>query len=485
MASDVVSLGSDTFPEFVDTHALVLAKFYAPWCGHCKTLAPEYETAATELKAKDISLVEIDCTESQELCAEHKVQGYPTLMVFRDGQPAPYNGGRTSPQIIKYMESELLPPVTEVTLENLESFADEEVAGLALFEKKDEAFKNYTSIAAKFHHQLTFGSTFDPAVAEKLGVTTFPSFVVFSKHLEKPAVLDTTADFAFEEKPIVEHLMRNSLAPAGEIGPESFRAYMVSGLPLAYLFYSNAEERERYEPALLELAKEFHGVVNIGFIDSVKYGSHAPNINLNEHQFPAFAVHDITTNKKFPIKQDTDLSPKVVAQHLRDFIAGTLIPDVKSEPVPEKQEGPVYKAVLGNYDELVLDEDKDVLIEFYAPWCGHCKKLAPIYEELGALYFNHPQLKHKVAVAQMDHTANELEGIEIAGYPTIMLFPAGNKKEPIVFESGARTLENLNAFIRDKGTHGVDGLKSQKKKTKRSKKAKKAKKVKSKVADEL
>lgn len=133
----------------------------------------------------------------------------------------------------------------------------------------------------------------------------------------------------------------------------------------------------------------------------------------------------------------------------------------------------------------MLDEDKDVLIEFYAPWCGHCKKLAPIYEELGALYFNHPQLKHKVAVAQMDHTANELEGIEIAGYPTIMLFPAGNKKEPIVFESGARTLENLNAFIRDKGTHGVDGLKSQKKKTKRSKKAKKAKKVKSKVADEL
>ena len=61
---------------------------------------------------------------------------------------------------------------------------------------------------------------------------------------------------------------------------------------------------------------------------------------------------------------------------------GEIDPYLKSEDVPESNDGPVKVAVAKNFDSLVTDSGKDSLVEFYAPWCGHCKKLTPIYEEV-------------------------------------------------------------------------------------------------------
>ena len=68
--------------------------------------------------------------------------------------------------------------------------------------------------------------------------------------------------------------------------------------------------------------------------------------------------------------------------------AGELEPHVKSEAIPT-QVGPVTVAVAKNFEDVVTNSDKDVLIEFYAPWCGHCKKLAPTFDELGEAVRQH------------------------------------------------------------------------------------------------
>lgn len=97
-ASDVHDLKKDTFNDFVKEHDLVLAEFFAPWCGHCKSLAPEYEEAATTLKEKDIALAKVDCTEEADLCKEYGVEGYPTIKVFRGPDNVqPYSGQRKAP----------------------------------------------------------------------------------------------------------------------------------------------------------------------------------------------------------------------------------------------------------------------------------------------------------------------------------------------------------------------------------------------------
>lgn len=108
--------------------------------------------------------------------------------------------------------------------------------------------------------------------------------------------------------------------------------------------------------------------------------------------------------------------------------------------------------VAKNYEDVVMDNDKDVLLEFYAPWCGHCKNLAPKYEELASLYSG--SHADRIVVAKVDATANDVPD-EIQGFPTIKLFRAGDKSDPVDY-SGSRTVEDLANFIRDNGSHHVD-----------------------------
>lgn len=68
---------------------------------------------------------------------------------------------------------------------------------------------------------------------------------------------------------------------------------------------------------------------------------------------------------------------------MQELSEGKLSPYLKSEDVPADNSAPVKVAVAKNFDEVVANNGKDTLIEFYAPWCGHCKKLVPIYDELG------------------------------------------------------------------------------------------------------
>jgi len=101
----VYVLNRDTFAYFTKPKDLVLVEFYAPWCGHCKTLEPEYAKAAQKLRKNGLYLAKVDATKEGALAKEHFVQGFPTIILFRNGEKVEdYDGGRTSGEIVEYME---------------------------------------------------------------------------------------------------------------------------------------------------------------------------------------------------------------------------------------------------------------------------------------------------------------------------------------------------------------------------------------------
>jgi protein disulfide-isomerase A1 len=423
---------------------------FAPWCGHCKALAPEYETAATTLKEKDIKLVKVDCTEEADLCQEYGVEGYPTLKVFRGLENiSPYSGQRKADSLISYMTKQALPAVSDVTKDTLEEFKTaDKVVLVAYFAADDKASnETFASVANGLRDNYLFGATNDAALAKAEGVKQ-PGLVLYKSFDDGKDVFTEK----FDADAIRDFAKVASTPLIGEVGPETYSDYMSAGLPLAYIFAETPEEREQFAKELKPLALKHKGEINFATIDAKSFGQHAGNLNLKVGTWPAFAIQRTAKNEKFPYDQDAKITEKAIGTFVEDFLAGKIEPSVKSEPIPEKNDGPVTTIVAHNYKDVVIDNDKDVLVEFYAPWCGHCKALAPKYEELGQLYAS-DALSKLVTIAKVDATANDVPD-EIQGFPTIKLFPAGKKDEPVDY-SGSRTVEDLVEFIKENGSHQV------------------------------
>ena len=172
-------------------HHLWIVEFFAPWCGHCKNLAPEYEKAATNLKGL-VKIAAIDCDKEQQLCGGFGIKGFPTIKVFKpsgDPQKPPtpedYNGPRTAAGIANYA-TEIMPSyVTSLTKKNHDQFLEKnsDLPIVLSFTEKDKTSSLYKGLSAEFKGRLAFAEVkkSQKELVSQYEVKNFPSVLVLKK----------------------------------------------------------------------------------------------------------------------------------------------------------------------------------------------------------------------------------------------------------------------------------------------------------------
>lgn len=443
----VLVLTEENFDGAIADNAAMLVEFYAPWCGHCKNLAPEYAKAATALKDEPVKLAKVDATEHKELGSRFGVQGFPTLKFFKNGKPQEYNGGRTSDEIVNWLKKKSGPPAVTLATEDDLMKAQEsgDVLVVGVFDSMDSDQAKEFLTAAGDDDSLAYAVTTADAIKTKLSAKA-NSIALLKDFDELRADLDLAASTKAAD--IAEFVAASSVPLVQTFSQESSQKIFKSPITVHSLFFTktDADYHESTIATFKKVAEEKRGkclFINVPSTESrvMDY------FGFKEEDLPAYVLADMGGKgamKKFTF--DGKYEAAEISAFVDSFFDGKLKPSLKTEtPVPEDTAGDVIVLKGSSFNELVLDNSKDVLVEFYAPWCGHCKNLEPIYDELGAKFKDDAD----VVIAKMDATANEIDvaGVEVAGFPTLYFFPGNDKKSPVKYDGG-RDIDGFMSYLK-------------------------------------
>ncbi|KAF3523460.1 hypothetical protein F2Q69_00051794, partial [Brassica cretica] len=467
----VLTLDHSNFTDTINKHDFIVVEFYAPWfrsdppfCFNLRRrrsciehssnvgviFCLQYEKAAAELSSQSppIVLAKIDASEESNkgIANEYKIQGFPTIKILRKGGKSiqDYNGPREAAGIVTYVKKQSGPASAEIKSADgaAEVIGEKSVVAVGVFPKlSGEEFDSFMAVAEKLRADYDFAHTLDGKLLPRGDSSVAGPVMRLFKPFDELFV--DSKDFNGEA---LEKFVKESSIPLVTVFDKDpsnhpyVSKFFDSPATKVMMFVNfTGETAESLKSKFREVATSSKGQ-DLAFLvgDAESSQGALQYFGLEESQVPLIIIQ--TSDSKKYLKANVAVDQ--IESWMKDFKDGKVAAHKKSQPIPAENNEPVKVVVAESLDDMVFNSGKNVLIEFYAPWCGHCQKLAPILDEVALAFQNDPS----VIVAKLDATANDIpsDTFDVKGFPTIYFRSADGK---VVVYEGSRTKEDFISFI--------------------------------------
>jgi len=366
-----------------------------------------------------------------------------------------YNGPREADGIVKYMRTKAGPTSKELnSVEEAEKFlANNEHSIIGFFKSASSSLATeFKKVADQLAENYRFAQTSNPEVLAKYGHED--QIVLYQPprlqvKLEATENVYTGAASSNAIKSFIQNELHGIAGHRTTGNAQDFKS------PLVVVYFNvdyvkDVKGSNYVRNRVIKVAQKLKG-------ENLKLRFAISNVEEFKAELAEFGIDNPTSDAKYIIgrgandekyKFEGEYSVENLEKFARDLLAGSLTQYLKSEPLPTDNSDAVRTVVAKNFDEVVNDETKDVLIEFYAPWCGHCKTLAPKYEELAKKL----QEEDGIVIAKMDATANDVPSYySVQGFPTLYFAPKGQKRSPRKYEGG-REVDDFVKYLAKEST---------------------------------
>ena len=439
----IMYLTDKTIEEAISSNERLLLLVFAHWCPHCKRAYPNFSEAAKSEEAKkyNIAFANINGDYYRNVLSKYQVSGFPTIFYFSNygKEKSYYNGNSKSKNdFIEWMYRKVVNPLKVIkSVDEIKNNYENKNEISYIYFGNEPRELNIIKSKAENDFDHIYGHVKNEKVMEKYGVKP-STIVMFTSHDEK---------IHFSEGKIDEDTINklNSLHeyPYLISAYEGGRLFQYDKKPVVFINLKD-DDRKKYEKYFFDLAKKYRkNQLYFSLFDGEKFSAYENYIAHPEKSFPKVAIIDTQYDEIQKWYLNGTFSENKMNEFIEDYLKGKFKASIKSEEIPKEQKE-VFKVVGNTFMKEVIENDKDVLVKFYSPYCGHCKKLEPTYIELGKRFEN---LKDYVRIAEFNMLENTLEYESVNSYPTLLFYPKGKKNQKGIQYSGNRSLNDMTNFI--------------------------------------